>query len=117
MGKVDYSALKLKVIGSIVAISSIELLKAFIDVATIHEHPEAQHLSYESVMWLVAIHMAFVLSGVLFALMEKIQHSSHQAKEHHSPCCEESHSPCCEESKEGGHKEREGIAPVAAVHH
>ena len=33
MGKVDYAGLKIKVIGSIVAISSIELLKVFIYIA------------------------------------------------------------------------------------
>jgi uncharacterized protein (TIGR00645 family) len=102
MGKVDYSALKLKVIGSIVAISSIELLKAFIDVASIHEKPEAHHLAYESVMWLVVIHLTFVVSGVLFALMEKIQHSGHHA---------EAPSPCCEESEDENHK-KEVVQPA-----
>ncbi len=104
MGKVDYSALKLKVIGSIVAISSIELLKVFIDVATIHEKPEAPHFAYESVMWLVVIHLTFVISGVLFALMERIQHGSHYA---------EAHSPCDEESKEEKYKKGE----VQPAHH
>ena len=35
MGKVDFSGLKVKVIASIVAISAIELLKAFVNVAQI----------------------------------------------------------------------------------
>ncbi|OQW91945.1 MAG: hypothetical protein BWK78_03115 [Thiotrichaceae bacterium IS1] len=68
MGKVDYTALKLKVIGSIVAISSIELLKVFINI---HNIPQ-----YDA-MWQVIIHLTFVVSGVLFALMERILHPPH----------------------------------------
>ena len=67
MGKIDFSGLKLKVIGAIVAISAIDLLKTFMNL------PE--QLSTEdsnAVMWKVLIHMAFVLSGVLFAVMDKI---------------------------------------------
>ena len=67
MGKIDFSGLKLKVIGAIVAISAIDLLKAFMNL------PE--QLSAEdsnAVMWKVIIHMAFVLSGVLFAVMDKV---------------------------------------------
>ncbi len=66
MGKIDYTAMKLKVIGSIVAISSIELLKAFI---SIHDLPK------EDIAWMIGIHMTFVISGVFYALMEKIYHS------------------------------------------
>lgn len=67
MGKVDFSGLKLKVIGAIVAISAIDLLKSFMNMP--------QELSPENestLFWKVCIHMAFVISGVLFALMDKI---------------------------------------------
>lgn len=66
MGKVGFSALKIKVIGSIVAISAIELLKVFINIT-----PEYQSNDYDMVMWKVIIHLAFVISGVLFAVMDK----------------------------------------------
>ena len=66
MGKIDSSGLKLKVIGSIVAISSIELLKVFINI-----HNTAK----DDVFWMVIIHLTFVVSGVLFAFMEKTYHS------------------------------------------
>lgn len=66
MGKIDYTAMKLKVIGSIVAISSIELLKAFIGIDEIPK---------EDIAWMIGIHMTFVVSGVFYALMEKIYHS------------------------------------------
>jgi len=71
MGKIDYTALKLKVIGSIVAISSIELLKVFIGVSLNTGMPR------EDVVLLVVIHLTFVVSGVLFALMERILHPPH----------------------------------------
>ncbi len=67
MGKVDFSGLKLKVIGAIVAISAIDLLKTFMNIPT--EMTESDELK---LFWKVTIHMAFVLSGVLFALMDKI---------------------------------------------
>jgi uncharacterized protein (TIGR00645 family) len=68
MGKVDFSGLKLKLIGSIVAISGIHLLKAFMDLKQIDK---------ENLLWLVIIHMAFVISGVLFAVMDYLTARSH----------------------------------------
>lgn len=73
MGKVDYSGLKLKLIGSIVAISAIDLLKAFMHQST----PNIEHLSDTQMAWMVGIHFTLILSGVLFALMDKISESSH----------------------------------------
>lgn len=67
MGKVDFSGLKLKVIGAIVAISAIDLLKSFMDIPNELSEPEADKL-----MWKVIIHMTFVLSGLLFAVMDKV---------------------------------------------
>jgi uncharacterized protein (TIGR00645 family) len=69
MDKVDYAGLKIKVIGSIVAISSIEMLKVFISIQNGNVD-----IAMEHVMWLVIIHMVFILSGVLFAVMERIMH-------------------------------------------
>jgi len=63
MGKIDYSGLKLKLLASIVAISAIQLLRAFIDVK---DHTDSQ------LAWLVGIHLTFVVSGVLLALMDRI---------------------------------------------
>ncbi len=66
MGKVDFSGLKLKVIGAIVAISAIDLLKTFVEL-------KVMEVGHESViMWKVIIHMTFVVSGVMFALMDRI---------------------------------------------
>lgn len=63
MGHVGFAELKMKLIGSIVAISGIELLKAFMHVET---------MTNEQLAWKVGIHMTFVISGVLFAVMDRI---------------------------------------------
>ena len=64
MGTVDFSGLKMKLIASIVAISAIALLKAFMKLAE-GEQVDDRHLA-----WLVGIHVTFVVSGVLLALMD-----------------------------------------------
>ena len=67
MGKVDYSGLKLKLIGSIVAISAIDLLKAFV-----HQSSGEVHLANEQMAWMVGIHITFIVTGLLFAIMDHI---------------------------------------------
>ena len=64
MGTVDFSGLKMKLIASIVAISAIALLKAFMKMA------EGADISDRTLLWLVVIHVTFVISGVLLALMD-----------------------------------------------
>jgi uncharacterized protein (TIGR00645 family) len=63
MGKIDFSAMKLKLIASIVAISAIQLLKVFLSPAS---------YSRETIIFLLAIHLTFVVSGVLMALTDYI---------------------------------------------
>ena len=58
MGKVNFSGLKLKVIGAIVAISAIDLLKTFMNLPTSLSDEQATHI-----MWKVIIHLSFVFSG------------------------------------------------------
>ena len=65
MGQIGFGDLKLKLMASIVAISAIHLLEAFMNT---------DHLSDRKLAWLVGIHMAFVSSGVLLALMDRVTH-------------------------------------------
>jgi uncharacterized protein (TIGR00645 family) len=65
MGTIDFSGLKLKLIGSLVAISVIELLKDFIGLGEGHKVDD-------SLIWRVIIHLVFVVSGVMFAIMDAI---------------------------------------------
>jgi uncharacterized protein (TIGR00645 family) len=63
MGKIDFSGLKLKVIVSLVAIASVDLLESFVEIATIDKVDLA---------WQIAILATFVLSGVLLAWMDRL---------------------------------------------
>jgi uncharacterized protein (TIGR00645 family) len=63
MSKIDFTGLKLKLISSIVAISAIQVLKAFMNLKTISDR---------DLMWYVVIHLVFVGSGVLMALTDRI---------------------------------------------
>jgi uncharacterized protein (TIGR00645 family) len=63
MGKVDFSGLKLKLVASIVAISGINLLEAFMSL-DLH--------SDRDIRWQIIIHLVFVTSGLLLALMDYI---------------------------------------------
>ncbi len=65
MGTIDFSGLKIKLIGSLVAISVIELLKDFIELS-------GEMAVGEGTKWRVFIRLTFVISGVLFAAMDWI---------------------------------------------
>ncbi|HRK23685.1 MAG TPA: TIGR00645 family protein [Beijerinckiaceae bacterium] len=73
MGKIDFSGLKLKLMSSIVAISAIQLLKAFMNIRNVGER---------EVLWLVIIHLVFVVSGLLMAWTDRLgeHHASPSAK-------------------------------------
>ena len=63
MGTIDFTALKIKLLGSIVAISAIQLLKQFMAVRT---------ASDRELTWYVIIHVVFVVSSVLLALSDRL---------------------------------------------
>jgi len=63
LGKMDSSSLKMKVAASIVAISSIHLLRVFMD---------AQNISTDYLMWYVIIHMTFVVSAFCMGYLDKL---------------------------------------------
>jgi len=71
MGTIDFSGLKLKLIASIVAISGIALLRAFLPLGDVTA-PIDEH----RIGWMLAIHLTFVVSGVLLALMDWITSKS-----------------------------------------
>ncbi|MCK4674755.1 MAG: TIGR00645 family protein [Gammaproteobacteria bacterium] len=63
LGKMDAGSLKQKVAASIVAISSIHLLKAFMN---------AEAIENDKLMWYVIIHLTFVLSAIIMAYVDSI---------------------------------------------
>lgn len=73
MGKIDFSDLKLKIIGSIVAISIIELLQDFLNAP--------YFLDANVEFWRIILHLTFVVTGVVFALMEIISQKRSEIKD------------------------------------
>ena len=69
LGKLDAGTLKLKVAASIVAISSIHLLRVFMN---------AQHVPNDKLLWYVIIHLTFVVSAVLMGVLDRIAFASHR---------------------------------------
>jgi len=73
MGTVDYSGMKLKLIASIAAISAVALLKAVLKMSEAPAEYDQRHLA-----WLVIIHLTFVVSGLLMAVMDWVAGKSHK---------------------------------------
>jgi uncharacterized protein (TIGR00645 family) len=63
LGSHDYGSLKMKVAASIVAISSIHLLKIFMNV---------QETDNDKLMWYVLIHLTLVASALFMGYLDKI---------------------------------------------
>jgi uncharacterized protein (TIGR00645 family) len=63
MGHVGFGDLKLKLMTSIVAISAIHVLEDFMHV---------EQVSDRELMWAAGIHVVFVVSGLLLALMDRV---------------------------------------------
>src|SRR5688572_2292283 len=71
LGKLDAGTLKLKVAASIVAISSIHLLRKFMEV---------EETGSTQLMWYVIIHMTFVFSALLMGVLDRVTGALKQPK-------------------------------------
>lgn len=69
LGKLDAGTLKLKVAASIVAISSIHLLRAFMDL---------QQIANDKLLWYVVMHLTFVVSALLLGVLDRLSFASHR---------------------------------------
>jgi len=63
MTKVDFAGLKQKLLASIVAISAIQVLKAFMNIDTVFDPAKMG--------WLVGVHLVFVVSTLVLALSDR----------------------------------------------
>ena len=63
LGKMDTSSLKMKIAASIVAISSIHLLKIFMN---------ADYTSNDKLLWYVVIHLTFVISAFAMGYLDRL---------------------------------------------
>ena len=68
MGTIDFTALKLKLLSSIVAISAVQLLRQFMAL---------NKTSDRDLMWSVVIHVVFVVSSMFLALSDRIASQGH----------------------------------------
>jgi uncharacterized protein (TIGR00645 family) len=73
MGKIDFAGLKLKLMSSIVAISAVQLLRAFMSL---------KETSDRDLAWYVGIHLVFVISALLLALTDHYSNEDHKKIEH-----------------------------------
>ncbi|MBN9220467.1 MAG: TIGR00645 family protein [Mesorhizobium sp.] len=63
LGTIDVGSLKVKVASTIVAISSIHLLQVFLNSSS---------YSTDQLMWLTIIHLAFVVSALMLAYIDRL---------------------------------------------
>ena len=81
LGKMDSGTLKLKVAASIVAISSIHLLRIFMQVSDkmkLEDGSFVDKYTDMQIMWYVILHMTFVFSAVLLGVLDKMSFSKHR---------------------------------------
>lgn len=69
LGKLDAGTLKLKVAASIVAISSIHLLRIFM---------QAQTTDNSKIMWYALLHLTFVVSALLLGVLDRMSFAKHR---------------------------------------
>jgi uncharacterized protein (TIGR00645 family) len=75
MTKIDFSGLKQKLMASIVAISAIQVLKAFMNID--------KSFDERALTWLVGIHLVFVVSALLLAWTDAIGDKSKSKEDGH----------------------------------
>src|SRR3954465_11560605 len=78
MGTLDFSGLKMKLIASIVAISALALLRAFMSLA----EPDSV-MDEVRMRWMLILHVTFLFSGLMFAMMNYVGNRAEKPKEHY----------------------------------
>jgi uncharacterized protein (TIGR00645 family) len=68
LGKMDASSLKMKVAASIVAISSIHLLRVFMNIDNVNQ---------DLMKWYVIVHLTFVVSAFAMGALDRITRNNH----------------------------------------
>ena len=76
MGAIDYSGMKHKLIGSVVAISAVALLRGFVRLTQEARAAEAAgahtDVDFSRMQWALVVHGVLVMTAVLFALADWI---------------------------------------------
>ena len=69
MGGVDFAGLKIKLVGSIIAISGVQLLAAFLEI---------EDTNKDNLAWQIGLHVVFLFTAILYAISEKLLHPPHK---------------------------------------
>jgi uncharacterized protein (TIGR00645 family) len=97
LSHVNANVLKVKLAMAIIGISSIHLLKTFIEVGNMAPRGQistgdtltGESYTWDGVLWQVIIHMVFILSAVALAWIDKISRSD----DHRAPSLHPAHLP------------------------
>lgn len=90
LSHVNANVLKVKLAMAIIGISSIHLLKTFIEVGDLGAGGEIENVTgnvytWDGVLWQVVIHMVFIVSAIALAWIDKISHGHLKPSEQNSP--------------------------------
>ncbi|MFV0295566.1 MAG: TIGR00645 family protein [Hyphomicrobiaceae bacterium] len=78
LSHVNASVLKIKLAMAIIGISSIHLLKTFIEAGNIGQ--ETAKITEQGVMWQTIIHIVFIISAIGIAWVDRLSHASMAGK-------------------------------------
>ena len=67
MGHLDYSGLKLQLLGSVIAIASIKLLRTFLEFANI------EPVTNSSLQWMMVLYTGFLAAALIIAIVNKLK--------------------------------------------
>jgi uncharacterized protein (TIGR00645 family) len=74
LGLLDYSGLKIQLIGSIIAISGIMLLRVFVDMI------DSEKADVTKIVLMMSLHMTFVVSALILAIVNRLKIHSEKEK-------------------------------------
>lgn len=79
LSTVNANILKVKLAMAIIGISSVHLLKSFVEARSYFQDPALAGHASDVLMWQALIHIAFILSAMALAWIDRISAASHLA--------------------------------------
>ena len=79
LGLLDYSGLKIQLIGSIIAISGIMLLRIFVDML------DSDKPDVTKIVLMMSLHMTFVISALILAIVNRLKVHNERDRESFDP--------------------------------
>jgi len=115
LSHVNANVLKVKLAMAIIGISSIHLLKTFIEVGDLGAVGDVENVTgnvytWDGVLWQVVIHMVFIVSAIALAWIDKISHSHLKPSEQPDPGTLVAVGPALPEDREAQAMHYENLA-------